>query len=245
MLLPVTPQKVNLSISGKNQVITLIDEGEINILKNAGLTEISFQAMIPQVKYPFARYGGGGFEPASVFLDYLEKLKMEKKPFQFILSRWMPDGKRLFDTNITVSLEDYSLNEDAKNGFDLMADIRLKQYRAYGAKTIEIEGAIPSAPIVMEEERPVVENPKKSSGSSGSSKSSRKKNTGSSSSGKNGKTNIPGAQKKTTTMAIASAVSALTGRTTSKPSGSVTLKPYKKGSGAAAALPIISIKSKH
>lgn len=41
----------------------------------------------------------------------------------------------LFANNIKVSLEDYKIKEDAKNGFDLLIDIRLKQYRDYGTTT--------------------------------------------------------------------------------------------------------------
>lgn len=175
LLLPVTPQKISTKISNQNKTLTLINEGVINILKDAGLTEISFSALIPQVKYPFARYESGEFEPASEYLEYLEKLKAGKAPFQFILSRWLPNGSQLFDTNLTVSLEDYSISEDAKNGFDLEVDIRLKQCREYGAKTMDIGSEIPTAPVVVQETRPEVSNPEKKKSSSSSKKSSKKK----------------------------------------------------------------------
>lgn len=170
LLLPVTPQRISTKISNQNKTLTLIGEGEINILKAAGLTEISFTAMIPQVKYPFARYESGEFEPASEYLEYLEKLKTGKAPFQFILSRWLPDGSQLFDTNLTVSLEDYSISEDAKNGFDLEVDIRLKQYRQYGAKLIDIGSEIPTAPVVVQETRSEVSSPEKEKSSAKKSK---------------------------------------------------------------------------
>ena len=168
MLLPVTPEKISMSIKNKNQTIALIGSGEINILKDAGLTEISFEALIPQARYPFARYEGGGFRPAAEYLAYFEQLKTAKEPFSFILSRFMPDGKKLFSTSINVSMEEYSITEEARNGFDLNVNIRLKQWRPYGTKTIEIGTEIPAAPVVIEEERPVVKNP--STSSSGSKK---------------------------------------------------------------------------
>ena len=37
-----------------------------------------------------------------------------------------------------VSLEDYQITEDAKNGFDLKVKIKLKQWRDYGTKTVRI-----------------------------------------------------------------------------------------------------------
>ncbi|HQD36734.1 MAG TPA: LysM peptidoglycan-binding domain-containing protein [Fervidobacterium sp.] len=137
MLLPVTPSKLTISIDNKNKTMVLINDGEINILKKPGLTDISFTALLPQTKYPFAVYKNG-FQKADVFLDKLEQLKTSQKPFQFIVSRTFPNGKLLFDTNIKVSLEDYKIIEDSKNGFDVNVEIKLKQYRDYGSKTVNV-----------------------------------------------------------------------------------------------------------
>lgn len=137
MLLPVTPSKLTISIDNKNKTMVLINDGEINILKKPGLTDISFTALLPQTKYPFAVYKNG-FQKADVFLDKLEQLKTSQKPFQFIVSRTFPNGKLLFDTNIKVSLEDYKIIEDSKNGFDVNVEIKLKQCRDYGTKTVNV-----------------------------------------------------------------------------------------------------------
>jgi len=137
MLLSVAPSKLSISIDNKNKTMVLINEGEINVLKKAGLTDISFTALLPQTKYPFAVYKNG-FQKADAFLDKLEQLKTSQKPFQFIVSRTYPNGKLLFDTNIKVSLEDYKIIEDSKNGFDVNVEIKLKQYRDYGTKTVNV-----------------------------------------------------------------------------------------------------------
>jgi LysM repeat protein len=137
-LLPIAPEKLSIKINNANSTLTLIDEGQINILKTAELTDIEFECEIPQVKYPFATYKSG-FKGASYFLDYFEELKTSKKPFQFIVSRTMPNGKVLFSTNIKVSMEDYKITENAKNGFDLTVKIKLKQYREYSTKTVNIK----------------------------------------------------------------------------------------------------------
>ena len=137
-LLPVTPQKLEIKINNANDTVTLINEGEINILKTAALTDIEFECEIPQVQQPYAVYKFG-FQAASYFLDYFEELKTSKQPFQFLVSRTMPNGRVLFSTNIKVSMEDYKVTEDAKNGFDLKVKISLKQYREYGTKTVNIK----------------------------------------------------------------------------------------------------------
>lgn len=137
-LLPVTPKKLTTKINNANKTVTLINEGEINLLKAAELTDVEFECDIPQIKQPYAIYPSG-FKGASYFLDYFEQLKTSKKPFQFIVCRRSPNGKKFFNTNLKVSLEDYKITEDAKEGFDLRVKIKLKQYREYGTKTINIQ----------------------------------------------------------------------------------------------------------
>lgn len=137
-LLPVTPSELKIKINNANKTLTLINEGQINILKTAELTDVEFECEIPQVQYPFAVYKSG-FKSATYFLDYFEKLKTSKKPFQFIVSRALPNGRDLFSTNMKVAMEDYQLIEKAKNGFDLTVKIKLKQYRDYGTKTVSLK----------------------------------------------------------------------------------------------------------
>lgn len=129
ILMPVAPSKINTKIKNKNKIITLINEGETNILKESGLQEISFNMLIPAYKYPFALYLGGIFLPISYYLEVLEKLKNSKKPFQFIIIREGTFGAIGFDTNLKVSLEDYQIIEDAGNGRDVTVSIKLKQYQ--------------------------------------------------------------------------------------------------------------------
>lgn len=147
-LLPIAPDKLQVKINNANDTLTLINEGQINILKTPELTDIEFECIVPQTKYPFASYRFG-FKGASYFLDYFESLKVDKKPFQFIVSRTLPNGKVLFSTNMKVSLEDYKITEQAKDGFDLKVKIKLKQYRDYGTKTVNIKmsGSKPTATV--------------------------------------------------------------------------------------------------
>lgn len=137
-LLPIAPEKLQVKINNANDTVTLINEGEANILKTPGLTDIEFECRIPQVRYPFATYKSG-FKDAVYFLNYFEQLKTSKKPFQFIVSRAMPNGKKLFSTNMKVSMEDYKIIEQAEDGFDMTVKINLKQYRSYSTKTVTIK----------------------------------------------------------------------------------------------------------
>lgn len=135
-LLPITPDKLTLKIDNKNKTVDLINNTEINILKNPGLTEIEFKALLPNVRYPFALYKNN-FQNALYYLKIIEKLKVNRIPFQFIVSRKLPNNKILFDTNMKVSIEEYKISEDAKEGFDVIVDIKLKQYVEYSTKVLE------------------------------------------------------------------------------------------------------------
>lgn len=157
-LLPVTPSKLTTKINNKNKTLTLINEGEINILKKAGLTDIEFECDIPQVKYPFAVYPSG-FKGANYFLNYFEQLKTDETPFQFIVCRQSPNGKKFFNTNIKVTLEDWKIVEDSKEGFDLKVKINLKQWRDYGTKTVNITIAASKPKASVEPKRETVNSP--------------------------------------------------------------------------------------
>jgi hypothetical protein len=159
MLCPVTPSKVDTKINGKNKTMTLINEGEVNIVKKTGLTDISFDLLLPNVRYPFATYKSG-FKNAKYFLDELEDLKQDDSPFQFILTRTLPNGKFLFTTNIKVTLEDYTIREDKGEGFDVIASVKLKQWRNYGTKTCNVQFADSKPKVSAQNNRSAESAPK-------------------------------------------------------------------------------------
>ena len=140
ILLPVAPRKLQMKVKNANKTYTMVNEGEINMLKVPGLTDFEFDALLPNVKYPFAVYKNGDFHRAYWYLKKLEAMKTKKKKFQFIVSRKLPNGTVLFNTDITCSLEDYTVKEDAKdNGMDVVVTIKLKQYREYSTKTCKVK----------------------------------------------------------------------------------------------------------
>ena len=140
VLLPVAPSKIKTTIKNKNKHIELINEGDVNILKAAGLTELSFTVVLPNQRYPFAKYVNG-YKNASYYLGVLESYKKNKKPFQLIISRTLPNGGVIFYTNLKVSLEKYDIVDDVKEGFDTTVTINLTQYKEYGTKTVKVTTA--------------------------------------------------------------------------------------------------------
>lgn len=144
LLMPVAPAKVQLKYKSRNKTVNLINDGEVNIIKSAGLEEAAFDLLIPNQAYPFANYGGG-YQGADYYASFLSGLRERGSVFQFILARHKPAGTNLGNTNITVTMEDLAITDDAKEGFDLKASVKLKQYRAYGTKRFTISDGAASA----------------------------------------------------------------------------------------------------
>lgn len=149
--LPIAPAAITTVYGNRNKTIELIDGTEGNILKQPGLTEISFEFLIPHTNYPFASAAGsvvGGITEAlgdlgnlasgvaaTLFLDELERWKKDKEPFQFICVRMIGEQLSLTNfnsfsnINLKMVLEDYSVVEDrSQYGFDLCVKVRLKTY---------------------------------------------------------------------------------------------------------------------
>lgn len=151
MELPIAPQKLTVKIKGNNKTLTLINEGDINFLRAPGLTEITFDAVLPMLgQYSFAN----GYRRPDSYLNKLESLMTDKEPFRFLVSRVAPSGRLLYDTNMKVGLENYTVTEDATKGPDVTVSITLKQYISYSTKTVTVVKPKP-------EKKPVVQQKKK------------------------------------------------------------------------------------
>lgn len=132
-LMPQTPAKLSVKISGKNTTVTLLNEGEINFLKYPGLTEITLPLVFPMLT---------ASKRPDYYLTLLERAKTQRTTTQFVMTRTTPAGQLLFDTNIKVSVEDYTIEENATNGLDVSVEVKLKQYRDYSTKTVAIKTTV-------------------------------------------------------------------------------------------------------
>ena len=151
-MLPVPPPRMDIRVNNKNKTINLINEGEINIIKTPGLKEISFEALLPNANYPFADYSqslagntvsaflGNAFsyQPATNFLESLQTAKNSNSPVRLIITRMTASFAMLFDTNFLVTVEDFTMREDAKNAYDIIVPLRLKEWRDYGTKEVAV-----------------------------------------------------------------------------------------------------------
>lgn len=132
MIFPITPSELSINVGSNNKVVTLINDGDINILKSPALTEINFEARFPMRKYPYSR------EPWSFqrYFDQFKKIKEDKRSIRFIVVRTTPNDKVTWDTNMLVSIESMELKESADHGDDVIISFKLKQFKEYGVKRL-------------------------------------------------------------------------------------------------------------
>lgn len=127
-MFPVTPSQVQTKVGNCNQTVQILQMGQANLLKNAGLEEVRFQALFPGRQYHFVQVEEGFREP-SYFLERLKDFKKAQKPVQFIIFRRLADGSQIFCSNVEMGLEEYTILEQGGEQGDFWVEIALKEYR--------------------------------------------------------------------------------------------------------------------
>lgn len=135
--MPVPPEKIEIATKGKNETVTLISGEEVNLIKKPGLSECSFELLLPAHPYHFAFYEAGVFQTPDYYTELFEFLMTSESYFCLDLYRESPDGaEQLRHINMPVTLEEYSVAENAEDGQDWVVKLKLKYYRAYGTKVL-------------------------------------------------------------------------------------------------------------
>lgn len=147
MQIPIPPPSLKTKIGSRNKTIELLEKGQVNVIRSPALTEISFRFMLPNSPYPFsqqvvrgmvASFFGTSDGTAPSMIDALESMKTGGEPFQFIVVRMKDGGNFINMMNEKVTLESYSIEESADEGYDMYADVTLKAFKEYGAKRITV-----------------------------------------------------------------------------------------------------------
>lgn len=125
--LPLSPEEFTTKVGNKNKTVDLIEMGETNIIKKIGLRDFSFSIVLPKDSQlcddeSLCR------EPI-FFLNKFREFKTEKKVVCMVITRDMPDGSSIFNGNIEVTLEDYTVTEKAGEPGDFYVDLNFKEYK--------------------------------------------------------------------------------------------------------------------
>lgn len=130
--LPVPPEKMTTKYFNTNKRYETIGMGEVNIIKGIGLREIHLSIMLPNdLTLPFVQ---PKYTPSSILakpMVYLEKFrefKVNKKPLIFLITRILPNREQIFKGNIKVTLEEYTIYENAGEEGDFLVDLVFREY---------------------------------------------------------------------------------------------------------------------
>lgn len=152
--LPVPPEVFTTKYKGKNSVIDLINSGEVNILKSVGLRDISFKVLLP--KDESIGVNSSEFKEPIFFLSLFRNIMEDKKPFRLIILRYLPDGKSVFNGDIMLSIEGYTVTENGGEEGDFYVELSLKEFRSVEIKKAELG----ETAVTEETVREIKETPK-------------------------------------------------------------------------------------
>lgn len=136
VLCPVAPEKISVNYGSGCELVKLSDGGELGVPTGNFLREIEFSLLLPNLEYPFAVYKSG-FQNADFYLGKFEELMQSRGAFQFIITR--PGNRRV--TNVKCLMESLRVDEDAKQGADYIAKIKLREYKIFAAKKLDLNTA--------------------------------------------------------------------------------------------------------
>ena len=134
--LPIPPSKITWKYKSGNKTVTLINEGEVNVIKKEKLAAIDFDIILPATPDPFVY--SEAYEP-SYYIDKIMKFRKLKKPVNFSVDRKFPNGTEIHKSSLKVTIEDVTIEENVDNGFDVRLSISLKSYTKYGAKKVTVK----------------------------------------------------------------------------------------------------------
>lgn len=131
--LPDLPPSLTIKSGGRTKTTELLSGDIISFLKTPGLEEISLSLRFPTF---------GATKNAQYYSDLFKRFRKDKKPTQFILIRYTPDGKPLDSVNIKVSIGEMSETETADAPFEKQISLSLLEYVTYGTQTVKIKTTI-------------------------------------------------------------------------------------------------------
>ena len=130
--LPIPPEKMITTSYNTNKKYETIGMGEINIIKGIGLREIFMTIMLPNdLSLPFVQpkyVPNAIIGKPIVYLGKFREFKADKKPIQLLITRILPNGEEIFKGNLTVTLEEYTVYENAGEEGDFLVDLTFKEY---------------------------------------------------------------------------------------------------------------------
>lgn len=125
--IPVLPAKLNVSSPGKNERVTVLELGEVLLLRKKGLRILSWESFFPVSKAPYTV--GQIREPVSI-VQAIQKARDQKTPVRFLIT-----GTDL-DCNLRMGIDSFEYEERSGELGDLYYMIKLYEWKDISPKRI-------------------------------------------------------------------------------------------------------------
>ncbi|KNY26320.1 LysM peptidoglycan-binding domain-containing protein [Pseudobacteroides cellulosolvens] len=159
--LPQNPSEFQIKVKSSNKTYELVKLGEISVIKDIPLREISFKSTLPNNKdYPWV-LTKNLFKYPIFYLVKFRQYKESKKPVRLVVTRKTYEGISDVQTNILVTIEDYTATEVAGALGDWEYSLNLKEYREYGTKKLSFQKSTSTSTskvVNVQSNRPITKN---------------------------------------------------------------------------------------
>lgn len=131
VVFPVMPPKISVKSPGRNETVTVLELGEILLVKPKGLREITWESFFPVRSAPYVTSRSIG-SPISYIKD------MERARDKGAHGRFCLTGTDL-NVNTQVSIDSLEYEERGGEPGDIYYRITLKEWKAYGASVVSVK----------------------------------------------------------------------------------------------------------
>lgn len=143
--IPVLPAKLNVSSPGKNERVTVLELGEVLLLRKKGLRILSWESFFPVSKAPYTV--GQIRDPVSI-VQAIQKARDQKSPVRFLIT-----GTDL-DCNLRMGIDSFEYEERSGELGDLYYTIKLYEWKDISPKRIVLTEKKEEPAKTQEPERP-------------------------------------------------------------------------------------------
>lgn len=125
--LPVKPSEYTVNVAHRNTQVNVIQLGDINLIGNTGLREISLSSFFPDKDYNFSN-NSGRKEPLT-YVKKIETWRQSKEPIRVIITGVL---------NMECTVESFSYGERDATG-DIYYTATLKEYKKIKLKKATVQ----------------------------------------------------------------------------------------------------------
>lgn len=142
--IPVLPEKLNVSSPGTNERVTVLEVGEVLILKKKGLRILTWDSLFPATSAPYTT--GEVLDPLTI-VRAIQTARDDKTPVRFLIT-----GTDL-DCNIRMGIESFEYEERSGELGDFYYTIKLYEWKDISPKRIVLQESSEPVAEVQEPER--------------------------------------------------------------------------------------------